>query len=199
LTNADDNAILEDMQKGFVGLALDIFAELDAAGSDDATTTVVATTSAAAEKGATNAPPSRMLRGQQQIRSLSFLNGDNLTTNVEDVPCPASLVYAPEGAPCLSFMYLLSPLADSLIENETLTTLAEDINSAIAAGDGDLFVKVTEINPDTSVTGAGEPGGSGDSFDSTTNVDGAEGTGVGMLSLLLLLVFSPFLPSPLSG
>jgi C-terminal processing protease CtpA/Prc len=179
LTNVDDNGILEDMQKGFVGLALDIFAELDAAGSDDVTTTVAATTTAAAEEGATTAPPARMLRGQQQqIRSLqdiSFLIGGNLTTEVEDVPCPASLVYAPEGAPCLSFTYMITPPADSLDDTETLTTFAEVMNGAIV--DGGLYAKVAEINPDTLVTGAGEPGGSGDSFDTTTNVDGVEEAG----------------------
>jgi hypothetical protein len=139
-----------------------------------------------------------MLPGQQQIRSLSFLNGDNLTTDVEDVPCPASLIYAPKGAPCLSFTYSLSPPADSLIDTETLTTFAEDINNAIAAGD--LFIKVAEINPDTSVTGAGKPGGSGDSFDSTTIMMMVlkEQAWV-LLSLLLLLLFSPFLPFPLPG
>lgn len=182
LTNVDDNGILEDMQKGFVGLALDIFADLDAAGSDaagsdDVPTTVAATTTAAEEESATTAPPARMLRGQQQqIRSLqdiSFLIGGNLTTEVEDVPCPASLVYAPEGAPCLSFTYMITPPSDSLDDTETLTTFAENMNAAIA--DGDLYAKVAEINPDTLVTGAGEPGGSGDSFDTTTNVDGVEG------------------------
>jgi S1-C subfamily serine protease len=171
LTNVDENGILEDMQKGFVGLALDVFAELDGA-----TTTVAATTTAAAEEGATTAPPARMLRGHTSVRSLqdiSFLIGGNLTTEVEDVPCPASLVYAPEGAPCLSFTYSISPPADALNDTETLTSFAEEMNSAIAAGD--LYAKVTEINPDTLVTGSGEPGGDGDSFDTTTNVDGVEG------------------------
>lgn len=40
--------------------------------------------------------------------------------------------------------------------------------------DGGLFSKVVEINPDTLVTGSGEPGGSGDSFDSTQTVAGVE-------------------------
>jgi hypothetical protein len=68
LTNADNNGILEDTQKGFVGLALDIFAELDATGSDDATTTtVVATTTAAAEK----VPPTLLPRECFQVSSKS--------------------------------------------------------------------------------------------------------------------------------
>ena len=40
--------------------------------------------------------------------------------------------------------------------------------------EGGLYSKVVEINPDTLVSGSGEPGGSGDSFDTTQNVAGVE-------------------------
>lgn len=91
LSNTDSNGVLEDMQKGFVGLALDVFAELDGAttttaateAESDATTTLSPETTAAVEE--------RGLRGRslnsvvRSLQDISFLIGGNLTTEVEDI------------------------------------------------------------------------------------------------------------------
>jgi C-terminal processing protease CtpA/Prc len=159
LSNSDDNGVLEDMQKGFVGLALDVFSELDGDGEMSVSMSM---------------SEERQLRGRgvsndRSLQDISFLIGGNLTTEVEDQDCPAALVYAPEGAPCLMFTYTITPA----VESNSQDAFVEEMNSRIA--EGDLYVKVKEISPDASVYGAGAPGGSGESFDSV--IAGIEGDG----------------------
>lgn len=74
LSNSDDNGVLEDMQKGFVGLALDVFSELDGDGEMSVSMSM---------------SEERQLRGRgvsndRSLQDISFLIGGNLTTEVED-------------------------------------------------------------------------------------------------------------------
>ena len=75
LSNSDDNGVLEDMQKGFVGLALDVFADLD--GESEMSVSM-------------SMREERQLRGSgvsfdRALQDISFLIGGNLTTEVADV------------------------------------------------------------------------------------------------------------------
>jgi len=176
LNNVDFNGILEDMQRGFVGLALDVFSMLDASelaatsAIEDAT---IPTTTAA---------------------EIYFLTGSNLTTEVEDVGqykknynlhiiyrhnyvlillpsystvCPTDLVYAPKGAPCMSFNYSITTPTVFLNDTSVSTSFADSMTTSIS--EGKLYAKVVKNNPKTLVTGSGDPGGSGESFDSKSN------------------------------
>jgi len=188
MVNTDENNILQDMQKGFIGLAMDILGEMDSSAfgnmtnvtaspeSDDVPATTEAPESDDVPATTTTAAPARKLRGnvvdrkmlqmkgKRGLQDISFLIGGNLTTAVFDAACPPGLTYAPEGASCLEFKYTITPPNGTVYQQEMLMSFAQTLTTAIA--NGELITKIQDLNADTLIIGAGSPGGTGESFDS---------------------------------
>lgn len=115
-------------------------------------------------------------RGQGgQRRQLISSLGDEFDTyfesmnmHVENVGCPAGLVYAAARTPCIQFKYTLTPLPKGPLTS-TSSEFATQVTTA-TNDDGDLYNTLLETYPDTQIVGMGSPG-TGIPYQETSNTN----------------------------
>mmetsp|Transcript_19956 Transcript_19956/g.41775 ORF Transcript_19956/g.41775 Transcript_19956/m.41775 type:complete len:752 (+) Transcript_19956:186-2441(+) len=111
-------------------------------------------------------PQGQQQQGQERRRrQLISSLGDEFDTyfermnmHVENVGCPAGLVYAAARTPCIQFKYTLIPLPEGPLTSSTYSSeFANQVTSA-TNDDGDLYNTLLETYPDTQIVGMGSPG-----------------------------------------
>lgn len=122
---------------------------------------------------------------------IAILNHSFITFAVVFPVCPDGLVYAPKDQLCLLFKISFTPVGGGILNRDTMDTFLFHMDSHINDR-GVLYRKVTEANPETLITGLGNPGagipyGNYASKSTSTDDDAGNGNGVSTGAVLAII------------